>query len=358
MKTKTLEKLISEKSSPCVTISMNSHRTHPENSQDEILLKKLCKETEERLISEFGKRPIAQLLSKLELIPSEINENYNLDSLHIFLSNDTKEIFKSAWPAKENRVQISDSFAVSPIIKSVNRSVDYMILLLTQSGAKLFKAKNDAVIAEIENENFPFPENPHFNTEPERLSDPKATDNMVREYINKVDKAVVKAYNQTRLFCVVICTEGNYSRLRQVADQPNVYIGHANIDYNNQAAHQLAAQSWEIVKVLQSGREKVAIDEMKEAAGHGKVLADLMEIYRAVKEGRGDLLITHADFSQAVKMTGDLSFDLVEDAAAPDVVDDITSEIAMEVISKKGRVVFTDRDEIKSLGEIVLKVRY
>ncbi|MFZ4547023.1 MAG: hypothetical protein ACOYN4_06300 [Bacteroidales bacterium] len=352
------QKLISEKRNPCVTISMNSHRTHPDNVLDAILLKKLCKETEERLITEFGKRPIALLLEKLLPIPSEIDENRNLNSLHIFLSNDTKEIFRSTWPTKENKVQISDSFAVNPLIKSISKSIEYLILLLSQSGAKLFKTKNEAIVEEIEYENFPFAENTHFNTEPEKLSDAKSTDNMVREFINTVDKAIVKVHNQTKLRCVVISTEGNFSRLRQVADQPNIYLGHANIDYNHQTSHYLSAQAWEIVKELQSNREKEAIDEMKEAAGYGKAITDLLEIFRAAKEGRGDLLIVHNAFNQAVKMTGEFSFELVDDSASPNIIDDLAGEIAREVLSKKGRVVFTDRDEITALGEIVLKVRY
>jgi hypothetical protein len=352
------QKLISEKSNPCVTISMNSHRTHPDNALDAILLKKLCKETEERLIAEFGKRPIASLLGKLQQIPSEIDENHNLNSLHIFISNDTNEIFRSTWPTNENRVQVSDSFDLNPLIKSISRSVDYLILLLSQNGAKLFKAKNDAIIVEIENEYFPFAENPHFSTDPEQISDAKSTDNMVREFINTVDKAMVKAHNLTKLQCVVVCTEGNFSRLRQVADQPNIYLGHSNIDYNHQTTHHLAAQAWEIVKGQQSKSEKQSIDEMKEAAGYGKAITDLLEIFRAAKEGRGELLIVHNTFSQAVKMNDEFSFELVEDATSPNVIEDITGEIAKEVLSKKGRVVFTGRDEIKSLGEIVLKVRY
>ena len=44
-----------------------------------------------------------------------------------------------------------------------------------------------------------------------------------------------------------------------------------------------------------------AIKEMQEAVGQGKVITDLSDIFRAAKEGRGDLLIAHDDFHQAVK---------------------------------------------------------
>jgi hypothetical protein len=40
------------------------------------------------------------------------------------------------------------------------------------------------------------------------------------------------------------------------------------------------------------------------------------------------------------------------------VIGDITSDIAWNVISKKGRAIFTTQEELKSLGDIALKVRY
>ena len=353
-----LEKLTADKSNPCLTISLNTHRTYPDNAQDAISLKKLCEEANERLIREFGKRPIARLLDKLELIPFEINENYNLDSLHIFLSNTTREIFKSTWPTKDDRIFISDSFAIGPVIKSMHKSVDYLILVVSQSGAKMFEATNDAIVSEIQNDYFPFTENPHFNTDPEKLSDPKSTDNMVREFLNKIDKAAVKMFYQTNLYCVVICTDGNYSRLLQVADKPDIYAGHANIDYNNQAGHQVAEQAWKIIKEKQIGREKAAIDEIKEAIGYNKAITGLSEIYKAAKEGRGELLLIQNDSGQAVKMIGDSTFELVDDITQPGIIDDITSEIAMEVITKKGRVVFTELNELTGLGDVILKTRY
>lgn len=247
MQKEILEKLASEKSNPCVTISMNTHRTRPDNAQDRLLLKNLCKDAEERLLAQFTKREISPLLEKLDKIADEIDVSQNLDSLHIFLSNQTKEIIRSTWPARADSAKINDSFFVRPLIKAFNRSEEYLVLLLSQSGSKLFEALNDGIVEEIRAEGFPFPENPHVITSRNELSDSKRTDNMVREYLNKIDKAVVK-------------------------------------------------------------------DEF--------------------------------------------TVELVSDPTQPDVIDDITSSIAWDVISKKGRVIFTDQDEIRELGKIVLKTRY
>jgi len=353
-----LEQLAAERNNPCVSISLNTHRTHPDNISDDIELKKLLKEAEERVIAEFGKRSTLKLLEKLETVGNEIDSSYGLDSLHIFLSNETKEIIKSPWPIKENSVQISDTFSIKPLIKQLNRTENYLILLLSQSEVKLLHAMNDGIVEEITNDDFQFHKNIHYFTHNNKLSDGKRVDNLVREFLNTVDKAMVKLNNDTDMNCVVICTEDNYSRLMQVADKPSIYLGYAPINYNDVALNTLASQAWKIVSGLQKKKRTDAIIEMQEAVGQGNVITDLSEIYRAVKEGRGDLLITHDDFQQPVKMTGEFSFDLADDASEPGVIDDISSEIAWEVISKKGRALFTGQAEIKTLGDITLKVRY
>lgn len=353
-----LQKLATEKNSPCVTISLNTERTHPDNAQDELNLKNLLNEAKERVINEFGKRPVATLLEKIDTVGKEIDVNYNLDSLHLFLSNDTKEIIKSNWKTSNRGVHISDSFAIRSLIKNYNRSESYLLMLLSQGGVQLFEAINDDVINEVKNDDFPFSDNKHYNTHPDRGSDPKHLDDLVREFLNNVDKALVKVHNETGLNCVVITTEDNYSRLQQVADNPSVYLGYAPIDYNNVATHQIVKQSWEIVENQQKQRRTEAITEMQEAVSQGKVLTDLQEIYQASIDGRADLLIVFQDFSQAVIMNDERTFDYVDDPLAPNAIDDIASVIAWEVISKKGRVIFTSQGEIKNLGEIVLKTRY
>lgn len=87
-------------------------------------------------------------------------------------------------------------------------------------------------------------------------------------------------------------------------------------------------------------------------------MTDLQEIFQASLDGRGELLIVHQDFAQSVLMTSDRTFELVTDKTNPDVIDDITSNIAWNVLSKNGKVFFTIQDEINDLGKIVLKTRY
>ncbi len=353
-----LEKLALEKNTPCVTISLNTHKTHPDNQSDSVLIKNLLKEAHNRVVNEFGKRDVANLLENIESVEKEIDVNYNLDSLHIFLSNETKEIIKSTWKTNQNSVHISESFNIRSLIKSYNRSYEYYILLLSQSGVHLYSALNEVIIEEVKNEDFPYPENNLYNTHKGSGSDSKHLDNIVREFLNRVDKAVMKVHNESGLNLVVICTEDNYSRLMQVSDNPNLYHGYAHINYNNTTKHHISMQSWNMIKNIQQESRKNSISEIKEAVSTGKVLKDLQEIYQASIDGNGDLLIVNKDYEQPVKLTSDRTFKLITDKTQDDAIDDIVSNIAWNVISKKGRVIFTSAEELNELGSIVLKTRY
>jgi len=239
-----------------------------------------------------------------------------------------------------------------------NRTEEYLIMLMSNSGVHLFTALNDSITGEIKNGEFPYKDNGHYVTSGDKLSEPRLADNLMKEFLNPVDKALVKVHNETGLKSVVVCTQHNYGMLMQVADKPSAYEGFVPVNYNDVTPHKLASECWKLVQDLQHQRRTAAISEMQEAVGHGKVITDLNEIFRAAREGRGELLIAHNDFRQPVKMNGADSFELASDITQPHVIEDITSDIAWEVISKKGRAVFTSQDEIKNLGNIALKVRY
>jgi hypothetical protein len=350
-----LETLHQESGAPCVSISLNTHRTHPQNAADAIVLKNLLKQAEDRIIHEFGKRPVQDLLDKINTIETQIDHNHNLDSLNIFLSNETTQIIRSAWPVQDNVVHISDAFSLRPVIHALSRSVEYYILLLSQSGAHLYEAINDGIHHEVRAFGFPFPAH---KMPTDKISDSKQSDDSVREYLNKIDKALVSAHNQSGMQCVVIATEDNYSRLQQVADKPSVYSGYAAINYNNTALHFLAEQAWSLIKDQQVTQRAAYIDEVKRAVAEGKVLTDIQEIYQAAIDGRADLLIVHEEYTQPVMKTGERTFDLIQDSTQAGAIDDITSLIASEVTLKNGKVIFTSQTDLLDLGKIALKTRY
>ena len=237
-----------DKNPPCLSICLTTHRTFPDNKQDRITLKNLLREAEMRLVKQYGKRDSQAVLDKIDTISDDINYNYSLDSMYIFLSEDTTEVIRSPWDVPHNEVIIGDRFSTDHLSDTLSRNREYLILLLSQSGVSLFDSLNDGISSEIRNEDFPFDENPYYITNKEKLSDTKQADNKIRHYLNKVDKAVGAVHLESGLKCLVICTETNYSRLLQVADNKNIYLGYSPVNYNDISLHTLGKQAWNHLK--------------------------------------------------------------------------------------------------------------
>ena len=352
-----LTKLANQKSYPSVTIAFNTSRTIPDNQQDPIKLKNLAKEAEERILEEMHWREAPEVIEKLKGLSDELEVHKNLESLHIYLSKDTFEFIRTTWPVANEGVWIDETFAIRPLIKAMNRTEEYLVLYLTQKGVHLYHAVDDAIVKEVDNDDFPYTESAYNLTH--LFSDTDNQSSKLKEFYNQVDKAVQRANPDHNLECLVISTDDNYSLLHQVADVPSMYIGNLSTDFNSPTQkNEFMKDAWDYMKQRQHESRGAAIEEMQEAVGKGQVLTDLQEIYQAAIDGRGDLLVVHQDYQQPVKMVDDRTFELSDDATAEGVVDDIISTIAWEVISKKGRVIFTSQEEIKDLGKVVLKTRY
>ena len=188
---KLLKTLIRTQDEICVTISVNTHRTHPDNLNDRIKIKNFTKEAIDRLLEKYDKRTVSELVVKLEELEQSIDVNYNLESLHLFVSDNVSEIFSSSWETNQEGVHISTNFAVRPVIKEIGRQTQYLIMLLSQNSVKLYKALNGLIENEVQNDAFPIGENTFYNTFPDKASDAKHLDDLLREYLNRVDKSLV-----------------------------------------------------------------------------------------------------------------------------------------------------------------------
>ncbi|SMG05732.1 baeRF3 domain-containing protein [Sphingobacterium psychroaquaticum] len=354
-----LKKLAKNSDDLCVTISLNTHRTHPDSQKDSITLKNFVSEAKERILAKHEKREVANILDQLDLVQDKIDVRENLKSLHVFISENTSEIFRSDWATNQEGVHVSRSFAVRPLVKQLSRKVRYRIMVLSQSGVSLYDAQNGAILKEVKDHGFPFGENRFYNTFPDRSSDAGHLDDLLREFLNRIDKALNSVYNSSeKVPTVVICVEDNYSHLLQVADNPSIYWGYSAIDYNNVAEHQIVGQAWDFVNEQLDNQDEKVVSELREAVGQGKVITDLQEIYQASVDGRGELLVIQEDFIQPASLDGNRGLNLEDSGEGVGVFDDITSVIAFEVLEKGGECYFAKSIDDTDLSPIALKVRY
>merc|ERR1711974_21519 len=126
----TLKSLRETKANPAVSIFVKTHREHPANEQDPIALKNQLNVAEDRLTKEYDKRTATTILDNIQNKISELNHNYNLDTLAIFASTDDVQVIRMPIDATE-RVVISDRFATRDLVRDTASAVHYYTVVLT-----------------------------------------------------------------------------------------------------------------------------------------------------------------------------------------------------------------------------------
>lgn len=351
----TLNRLKDVRADFCVTILLPTHRTHPENKQDAILLKKLIHEASERLASTFEKRAFLQTMHGLETIQKELDHNYNLDGLAIFVNENTALVERLPFPV-EARVVIDQTFATRDLVRALNQMENYYILTLSEKAAHLFGAFDDRITQEFIAEGFPI-QNTWYTTNTEKLAHANTHEIYLKEYFNQVDKSLQRILTLQPAQVVVVTVEKNYAYFREVSDHPERLIGYVNRSWDRANLFELAAECWKVVEANNEAQRRQAIGQVETAESQGKLVSSLTDIWAMVQEGRGDALYVEKDFFQPAEiLNGNIA--LREDPRAPGITDDIVDEIIEQQLRMRGQVVFLENGQLEPYGRIALSLRY
>jgi len=351
-----LKKIKNIYSEPCVSIIMNTHRTKPENQKDVILLKNLVKEAEERLNSGYDKRLAREIIDKMNILTNSINHNFNLESLVIYINNDFAD-FTRLPVHVEDRVVIDNTFATRDIIRAMHQESSYYVLVLSRQNARLIEAYNKTVVHE-NTTNFPIA-NTIYATDKMKLSTAKGQDVLIEEFFNKVDKTLFETIKDHPLPILLATEARNFDYYLKIADKKNLIIGHINRNRDDEQAHQIVADAWDIVLHLTKQKNAERIKELHIAVSENKFISDYTEIWNAIQEGRGKTLFVKRGFFQPAKLTNG-KVELISQIQKDDkeMIDDIIDEMIEFNLAFGGDIVFVENDELSKFNNIALATRY
>jgi hypothetical protein len=354
-----LKKLKDIYADPCVTILLNTHRTAPDNKRDPINLKNLTTEAENRLLAEYDKRYILPLIDKMKALVDSIDHTHNLESLILFVNNDLAEYVRLPVEVTPRTV-VDNTFATRDLLRAMHQAANYHVLVLSQQQARLIEAHNDRVVREIEDKVFPMKNGTLYSTDKLQKTMAQGSDNLIKEWFNRVDKALQTYHQANPMPVLLTCEERNYFHYREIADKKDIIIGHLNMNRDAEKAHHIVPEAWKIVQeFLREQREK-SISELEIAVSQQRFLSDTIDIWRAVREGRGEALFVEEGFYQPAAVTADGEVELLpaDAAAVPGVVDDLIDEIIEALLQTGGRAVFLPKGSLEKFQGLALKTRW
>ncbi|MFB0947886.1 MAG: hypothetical protein QMB24_17335 [Spirosomataceae bacterium] len=354
----TLKELKDTVSENCVTIILNTHRTSTDNKKDSLTLKNLIKEAEERLNAKEEKQKAQQLIKSLRDLEAEINHNYNLESLILFVSEDTARY--SRLPILvENRVVIDRTFATRELVRALHHETSYYVLLISQQKSRLIEAFNDKVVSEV-SDSFPIENTALYATDKAEAANAKRQRNLLAEFFNRVDKKVNEVRKQNPL-PVLICTdESNYHEYLKVADQKqSIFDTYLNKNRLDEKAHHIVAEAWKVVKDYNTKQNNARKADLEKAVGEGNFLSDVNDIRRALLEGRVQtLFIEEGVFQPGIMADDTITLITHDERNRKEVVDDIYDELIEMNMNFGGSTVFLPKGDLTDFHGFGAITRY
>jgi hypothetical protein len=371
MESSLLKDLLQAKGETCASIIIPTHHYSRERRGDKIELKKAIHEAK----AELSRHTTPDTFKDYEIIIDEwvknMNYNHNLEGLGMFLSPSVQRMIKFPFPVKE-KIVVSDSFEVRDVIYTATFADPYFVLLLSEKDVRLLRGSLEE-LEEIHNDDFPdVYVDTHEYQSPSRGSS-YAGHAVVQNF--EGDKSLIKQKRFSQFFKVIDQRLTPYLKEKiplivvapietlLVFEEETTHEAHIAATIQGNYAFMNAAQLSDIVfpeyvRYMKS-RTTELIQEYEESVGYNLGITGVNNIWQAVRAGKGRKLVVEKDFTQEAFMQSDENRLLFkEPAGAHKVVVDIIDDIIEMMIEKGGDVYFTDNDQLKDYGRMVLITRY
>ena len=353
--------LQSIQSNPCLTITLPTHRTAPDNQQDPIRLKNLISEATNRLLADFSKRELDPLLARLDKLVNDIDFRYTLDGLALFVSVDFGRSFKLPFSVPE-RVIIDHTFVTRDLVFALNRSVRYWVLVLSEQPTRLYEGARD-VLVEISNKDFPMthqgpggaanlPGGPGVRRSAVR-------DEYDRKFFRGVDEALGRVLAGDPLPVILVGVDRNLAFFREISAYTAHFAGALTGSHDKTSAYELGQLVWPLMQDHKREARQQALEQLGNAISAQKVASTLGEVWRMAAEGRGDLLLVEEDYHTPGRVDeSGMHLTIESDPTPLDVLDDAVDDVIEMVLAKGGRVVFVEDGALEKHQRIALILRF
>lgn len=340
----------------CVTLILNTHRTHPDSNKDALVLKNLQKEAEKVLSDTLEKRPAWRMIERMESVVEKIDHRHNLESLIVFVS-ETVATYTRLPIAVTDRVAVERSFAIRDLVRAMHMQQSYYTLVLGKDRARLIEAADERVTLEI-GRPFPIINNSLFVRSAAAASNATRVNNYQLEFFNLMDDALWAVWRGNPHPIVVAGDEKTYARFEEVSEHTDLIIGVFNDDFDKSAQH-IVEDNWHIVKGYTRKKNEERIAELQEALNGKKALFGIDNIWKAIRETRGQTLFVKDGYYLRAKIAGDNIVPLSqEDAGDGEVIDDVINEMIEVNAYYGGDTVFIFDGGLDEYGGLALVVRY
>jgi len=360
MLTKTeLNKLISERTTPCVSIIAPTHRLSPGRMQDHETVSKQVEAAKQLLRKKFSGTPVLnEIYERIDSLSEQIDYVHPKDGIGIFVSPSHSKMVSFEFPVS-NKVKAGDSFCLKDLLFNFENALNYYVIAISKKSVKLYKAGGEE-FEEIKNKDFPlsyfddyeYAKTSHGNSYGNTLKSYERDKSVLQDirlksFLRIADQLLEKYISNIPL--IVAGGTKEISDFLNITKHENNVIGKVKGNYIFKGETLLAKLATAEVQHYVRSQNKLLIDEISESIGRKMAVYGINDVWKAAAESKGLELVVEKDYEcygyitnngQEVKQSKP---SLKKYVFEPDV----TEKVIRLVMEKGGKIVFVDKDDLK-----------
>lgn len=369
-----LLELLAVTETPCLSLYMPTHRTHPENLQNPVRFKNLIKDLETSLLLKFSNAETQKHLEPLiEMTSEEGFWNHTSAGLAIFSAPGFIKAI-DLTEAPEEMANVADSFHTKPLQQHLQSTGRFHVLALSLHEVKLFEGnrhsltevelQSEAVEATVDALGEELSENSlngatsgsfHFV----QGSKKDELDGEIEAYFRQVSTSVQENYSKSSGLPLVLAALPEHHNLFQKVNK-NPMLVEEGIKINPTAisSEKLAAMAWEIIEPEFLRKQEELVGRYHQAKANGLGSEDIREVSVALVEGRVDTLIIEADRIIASRITNLVTGNVQNKDLSNPKVDDLLDDMSELAMRMGGHVTVLPADQMPSESGVAAIYRY
>lgn len=376
-----IQQLSSFNEAPCLSLYMPTHQTHPDNTQDPILFKKLLQQMEESLLQKYAAAEAQKHLDPLRALTDDNNFwNHSLEGLAVFSA---KGLFKVVrlHASVEKLAMVADSFHTKPLRKYLQSSDNFHVLGLTRNEIRLYQGSRRSLF-EVELH----PDIPKTLTDAlgNKLTDPHLTvasyggsasdgspmhhgqggknpeiEKDAEKFFRIVAEAIYDHYSKATGWPLILAALPEHHNLFHSVNK-NRFLLEKGVTINpfSVSTEQLAQLAWEVLEPEYNAKLESLAAEYQQAKANDKGSDDYKEVAVAAIEGRVETLLVEADRIIAARVTNLETGNTQKKELTNPRVDDLLDDMGELVIKMGGTVMVLPADKMPSEKGLAAIYRY
>jgi hypothetical protein len=366
---------------PCLSLYMPTHRSHPDNLQDQIRFKNLVKQMEGSLLLKYSASEAQKHLEPFEtLVDDNDFWNYTSDGLAILSSDNLFKVIRLPIALEELAV-VADSFHTKPLRKYLQSSDSYHVLGLSLHEVRLFEGNRHSLIEIVI-----LPGVPKTITDAlgDELTDKHTTvasyggsggvsSSMRHGHGGKNEETEIDAERFFRVVAdavaehiskptgwplVLAALPEHHSLFQKVNKNALVIPNGIMINPASVSLDKLVTLAWEAFEPVYALKLNSLTDRFEQSSADGKGSDDYKEVAVAAVEGRVDMLLVEADRIIPVRITNLVTGNTQKKDMNNPNVDDLLDDMGELVTKMGGHVMVLPAEKMPTQTGLAAIFRY